>query len=225
MRSRDAAGNVHERLGQNLVMSIGGTPSIPEQFKPLRGDARVFHSSAYLRSIAEHARPLRIAVVGAGQSAAEIFMDLHGRYAKAEIDLVMRARSIRPSDDSPFVNEIFNADFVDHVYSRPHDERGALLREFWHTNYACPDLELIESIFKVFYEQKVVGDTRHRFLRRHEVQDARAASDGIHLGLRDLNSGIDHASRYDVVVLATGYAREHHKTLLDPLAPTWATSP
>lgn len=219
VRSRDAAGNVHERLGQNLVMSIGGTPSIPEQFKPLRGDARVFHSSAYLRSIAEHARPLRIAVVGAGQSAAEIFMDLHGRYATAEIDLVMRARSIRPSDDSPFVNEIFNADFVDHVYSRPHDERGALLREFWHTNYACPDLELIESIFKVFYEQKVVGDTRHRFLRRHEVQDARAASDGIHLGLRDLNSGIDHASRYDVVVLATGYAREHHKTLLDPLAP------
>lgn len=49
VRSRDAAGNVHERLGQNLVMSIGGTPSIPEQFKPLRGDARVFHSSAYLR--------------------------------------------------------------------------------------------------------------------------------------------------------------------------------
>ena len=26
------------------------------------------------------------------------------------------------------------------------NERGALLREFWHTNYACPDLELIESI-------------------------------------------------------------------------------
>lgn len=95
VRSRDAAGNVHERLGQNLVMSIGGTPSIPEQFKPLRGDARVFHSSAYLRSIAEHARPLRIAVVGAGQSAAEIFMDLHGRYATAEIDLG-HARPLHP---------------------------------------------------------------------------------------------------------------------------------
>lgn len=219
VRSRDAQGSVHERLGQNLVMSIGGTPSIPEQFKHLRADARVLHSSSYLRSIAGHPKALRLAVVGAGQSAAEIFMDLHGRYATAEIDLIMRARSIRPSDDSPFVNEIFNADFVDHVYSRPQDERGALLREFWHTNYACPDLELIESIFKVFYEQKVRGDTRHRFLRRHEVQDARATSDGIHLGLQDLNSGIHHGVRYDVVVLATGYGREHHKTLLAPLAP------
>lgn len=219
VRSRDAAGTVHERLGRNLVMSIGGTPSIPEQFRPLRADPRVFHSSAYLRSIAGHPKALRMAVVGAGQSAAEIFMDLHGRYAGAEIDLVMRARSIRPSDDSPFVNEIFNADFVDHVYSRPQDERGALLREFWHTNYACPDLELIENIFKVFYEQKVRGDTRHRFLRRHEVQDVRAGADGIHLGLRDLNSGIDHAARYDVVVLATGYGRNHHRTLLAPLAP------
>jgi L-ornithine N5-oxygenase len=219
VRSRDASGTLHERLGQNLVMSIGGTPNIPEDFRPLRADGRVFHSSSYLRSIAAHPQARRIAVVGAGQSAAEIFMDLHGRYPSARIDLVMRARSIRPSDDSPFVNEIFNADFVDHVYSRPEDERGALLREFWHTNYACPDLALIESIFKVFYEQKVVGDQRHRFLRRHEVQDVQAEADGIHLGLHDLNTGRGSRAAYDVVVLATGYARQQHRTVLEPLAP------
>lgn len=219
VRSRDASGTMRERLGQNLVVSVGGAPNIPEQFRHLRDDARIFHSSSYLRRISAHPHAARIAVVGAGQSAAELFMDLHGRYGSSSVDLIMRARSIRPSDDSPFVNEIFNADFVDHVYSRSQDERGALLREFWHTNYACPDLELIESIFKVFYEQRVTGDTRHRFLRRHEVRGARAAADGIHLDMVDLNECRETTARYDVVVLATGYSRDMHKSLLEPIAP------
>jgi L-ornithine N5-oxygenase len=135
------------------------------------------------------------------------------------VDLIMRARAIKPSDNSPFVNEIFNADFVDHVYSRPRDERGALLREFWHTNYASPDLELIEQIFKVFYEQRVSGEARHRFLRRHEIQSVRASADGIHLNLLDVNAARESSTRYDAVVLATGYAREQHKALLSKLSP------
>jgi L-ornithine N5-oxygenase len=220
VRSRDGGGAVRERLARNLVVSIGGTPNIPEAFHPLRGDPRVLHSSSYLRDIERQPpRPgQKVAVIGAGQSAAEIFMELHGRPHAPQVDLVMRARSIRPSDDSPFVNEIFNADFVDHVHSRSPQEREALLQEFWHTNYACPDLALIEQIFKVFYEQRVRDETRHRFLRRHEVRAVRAASDGLHLTLRDLNTGSDSTCRYDTVVLATGYARDHHKTLLAPLA-------
>lgn len=219
VRSQSDSGTTHERLAQNLVVSIGGTASIPDAFAGLRNDQRVFHSSTYLRSIAKHPQCRRIAVIGAGQSAAEIFMDLHGRDEKLQVDLVMRARSIKPSDDSPFVNEIFNPDFVDHVYSRPKEDRSALLREFWNTNYASPDLELIEGIFKVFYEQRVSGNDRHRFLRRHEVQSVAAAPEGIHLQMRDLNTGLQLAARYDAVILATGYERQHHKALLAPIAP------
>jgi L-ornithine N5-oxygenase len=219
VRSRQASGEIRERLASNLVVSIGGAAKIPDAFRPLRNDRRVLHSSTYLRDIARNTDAQRIAVIGAGQSAAEIFMDLQGRPSAPQVDLVMRARSIQPSDDSPFVNEIFNADFVDHVYARPQHERTELLREFWHTNYACPDLELIEQIFKVFYTQKVKGEDRHRFLRRHEVRSVRAAVDGIHLSLCDLNEGRESLVRYDAVVLATGYEREQHKGLLEPLAP------
>ncbi len=218
VRSRHASGEVRERFAKNLVVSIGGTANIPDAFRSLRGDPRVFHSSRYLREIAGNAGARKVAVVGAGQSAAEIFMDLHGRHNAPQVDLIMRARSIKPSDDSPFVNEIFNADFVDHVYTRPQQERSELLREFWHTNYACPDLELIEQIFKVFYEQKVRGEERHRFLRRHEVQSVRATADGVELSLYDLNAGRGSLVRYDAVVLATGYEREQHKALLEPIA-------
>lgn len=216
--SRDAEGQVHERLARHLVVSIGGVANIPEQFLGLRGHPRVFHSSTYLRDIARQPAGGRVAVVGAGQSAAEIFMDLHGRPGAPAVDLVMRARSIRPSDDSPFVNEIFNADFVDHVHSRSQAERDALMREFWHTNYASPDLELIQQIFDVLYRQRVTGEARHDFLRRHEVTRVVADERGVHLGLRDLNTGNETIRRYDTVVLATGYLRNHHKTLLAPVA-------
>jgi L-ornithine N5-oxygenase len=131
----------------------------------------------------------------------------------------MRARSIRPSDDSPFVNEVFNTEFTDYMYSRPDDERAALLAEFGHTNYAVADLELIQQIFEMFYQQKVRGESRMRFLRRHDIHAARATADGIHLTMCDQNTGRESTSRYDAVVLATGYAREQHKELLTPLAP------
>jgi len=219
VRSRGADGVVHERLARNLVVSVGGTPNIPDCYRPFAGDPRVFHSSSYLRDIERVPQARRIAVVGAGQSAAEIFMDLHGRPGAPQVDLVMRARSIKPSDDSPFVNEIFNADFTDFVFRHSDRERAALLEEYWHTNYAAPDLALIEKMFDVFYQQRVTGDERHRFLRRHEVQNVRASADGIHLSLLDLNHRRESSARYDAIVLATGYGRDRHKTLLAPLAP------
>ncbi|WP_085316152.1 lysine N(6)-hydroxylase/L-ornithine N(5)-oxygenase family protein [Derxia lacustris] len=223
VRSRLRDGHVRERLTRNLVVSVGGLPNVPEQFRALRDDPRVFHSSGYLDAIGRHPEARRIAVIGAGQSAAEIFRDLNGRPGAPRVDLVMRARSIKPSDDSPFVNEIFNADFTDYVYSRSPGERAALLDEFWHTNYAAPDLELVQSLFDVFYQQKVRGDARHRFLRRHEVRAARATADGIELALHDLNTGSERSERYDAVVLATGYRRDSHAELLAPLAPWLGT--
>jgi len=61
-------------------------------------------------------RPLRIAVLGSGQSAAEVLLDLHQRLTGMGVDagqahdlhLIIRGGSLKPSDDSPFVNEIFN---------------------------------------------------------------------------------------------------------------------
>jgi lysine N6-hydroxylase/L-ornithine N5-oxygenase len=79
---------------------------------------------------------------------------------------------------------------------------------------------LIEQIFNVFYQQRVTGDIRHRFLRRHEVASVSTLPEGgIQLFLRDLNAGREYSAVYDAVVLATGYGRDYHKSLLKPLSP------
>ncbi|WCM94343.1 lysine N(6)-hydroxylase/L-ornithine N(5)-oxygenase family protein [Acidovorax sp. NCPPB 2350] len=218
VRSRNQAGRVQERRARNLIVGVGGTARVPEMFRGLRDDPRVFHSNTYLRDIARHGEARSIAIVGAGQSAAEIFMDLQGRPNAPEIDLVMRARSIRPSDDSPFVNEVFNADFTDYIFSRSEGERAALLKEYAHTNYAVADLELIQQIFKVFYEQKVARGNRLRMLRQHEVRAVRADDSGVYLTLFDCDGGEEQTVRYDAVVLATGYEREAHRGVLGSLA-------
>lgn len=217
VRSRNAQGEIRERLTRNLVVSPGGTARVPDCFRALRDEPRVFHSSTYLRGIERNQHARKVAVLGAGQSAAEIFMDLHGR--GMALDFIMRARTIKPADDSPFSNQIFDADFVDHVYHRTQNERDELLREFWHTNYACPDLELIQHIFKVFYQQRVTGQARHQLLRQHQVTAAHATAQGVDLTLLDQTTQTARVERYDAVVLATGYERAQHKTLLEPLAP------
>jgi L-ornithine N5-oxygenase len=64
------------------------------------------------------ARALRIAVLGSGQSSAEVLLDLRSRLASIpiegegpqehQLDMIIRKGSLKPSDDSPFANEIFD---------------------------------------------------------------------------------------------------------------------
>lgn len=216
--SRNAAGEVQSRETNNLVVSTGGCGYIPEQFKYLATDKRVFHSNDYLTEIAANSDAKRIAVIGAGQSAAEIFRDLHGRPQEHHVDMIMRASSMKPSDDSPFVNEIFNAEFTDYVYSKSQDEREALLKEFRQTNYACPDLPLIEEIYDIFYQQKVLKKHRHNFVPNTQVEHVLSDESGIHMTLKNNRTGELSTQSYDAVVLATGYVRDQYKKLLAPLA-------
>ncbi|MDU8361021.1 lysine N(6)-hydroxylase/L-ornithine N(5)-oxygenase family protein [Pseudomonas syringae group sp. J309-1] len=219
--STDVRGQERFRLTRSVVVSTGGTPRIPAAFSHLRNDARVFHHSRYLESIAKQpclkSPSMRIAVIGGGQSAAEAFIDLNDSYPSAQVDMILRAAVLKPADDSPFVNEIFAPSYTDLVFNEPQAEREKLIREYHNTNYSVVDLNLIESIYSIFYRQKVANQQRHAFLSRRTVELAGADSNGIELTLRDSATGATEQRRYDVVILATGYQRSSHRELLAPL--------
>jgi L-ornithine N5-oxygenase len=109
--SRDAQGREHARLTRSVVVGSGGTPKIPDSFRAFKDDPRVFHHSTYLSSLAtlpcNQGKPMRIAIVGSGQSAAEAFIDLNDSYPSVKVDMILRSSALKPADDSPFVNEIF----------------------------------------------------------------------------------------------------------------------
>lgn len=216
------------QLRHGIVDAAGraalGTPAIPDAFAALGRD-RVIHSSSYLTDIdrlvaSPDGERRRVAVIGAGQSAAEVFIDLARRFPHVDANLVMRAGALKPADDSPFVNEIFSPEFTDVVYAQPQDARRALLERYRDTNYAVVDRPLIEQIYEMLYLQRIDGTPRHALLANSAIEAAVRTADGrIELTLRDRMSGATRIERFDALVLATGYRRDTHSALLEGLAP------
>lgn len=210
-----------QRQTRSVIVSTGGTPKIPQAFASFKDDPRVFHHARYLSAMAtqpcSRGEPMRIAVVGAGQSAAEAFIDLNDSYPNVQVDMILRAAVLKPADDSPFVNEIFGPDYTDLVFNQPETERERLIREYHNTNYSVVDLDLIERIYAMLYRQKVSGVERHGFLCRRMIESATDVGGRVQLQLRDLATGSTEARRYDAVILATGYERRSHRELLAPL--------
>ncbi|UVA77783.1 pandorabactin biosynthesis N-hydroxylase PanF [Pandoraea commovens] len=223
VHSRDGQGETQSRRTRNVILGAGGTPHVPPVFTPLHrtSHARLFHSSQYLARVASlsETAPRRVAVVGGGQSAAEIFLDLAEQWPQAQVDLIMRGRALKPADSSPFVNEIFDPQFTDFIYAQPVEQRERILDEFRNTNYAVVDDDLIARIYDVLYQQRVGGHGHHALLSCHEIQEASADGDRITLHMHERLAGRPVTQHYDVVVLATGYERRTHEALLSDLAP------
>ena len=219
--SRDALGEQHVRTTRSVVVSAGGTPKIPDEFKALKGDSRVFHHSHYLERMASQpcvdGKAMRIAIIGGGQSAAEAFIDLNDSFPSVQVDMIMRGSALKPADDSPFVNEVFSPAFTDVVFQQVGAERERLLAEYQNTNYSVVDLDLIERIYGIFYRQKVSGVARQAFRTLTVVEQATPGPLGIELVLRHTASGETSVHHYDAVILATGYERQMHRELLAPL--------
>jgi L-ornithine N5-oxygenase len=91
------------RRARNVVVAVGGQASIPSIF-PAR-HPRIIHSSQYAQLVPkimqDRSVRYRVAVVGAGQSAAEIFSNLQTLYPNSKTCMVMRSGFLKPSDDSP----------------------------------------------------------------------------------------------------------------------------
>ena len=97
------SGHFITRKAKNVVIAIGGEPHIPNC---LRSDhPRVIHSSQYATTISQifppGSAPRSVAVIGAGQSAAEVFHNIPSRFPGSKSYLLIKGSALRPSDDSP----------------------------------------------------------------------------------------------------------------------------
>jgi L-ornithine N5-monooxygenase len=103
VKSQDvSSGEISSRRARNVIIAVGGKPRMP---LGIPDHPRIVHSSSYCTRIPgvlkDTSKPYHIAVLGSGQSAAEIFHDLHQQYPSAKTALIMRDSALRPSDDSP----------------------------------------------------------------------------------------------------------------------------
>ena len=99
------SGEIATFAAKHVIIAVGGAPLIPAQFPQRLYGTRVIHSSRYSINVsqilANRDAPHKIAVVGGGQSAVEIFSDIQERFPNSKTSLFLRQSALKPSDDSP----------------------------------------------------------------------------------------------------------------------------
>ncbi|MEV0964396.1 MULTISPECIES: lysine N(6)-hydroxylase/L-ornithine N(5)-oxygenase family protein [unclassified Streptomyces] len=206
--SRDPAdpGRTAVRRTRALCVATGLEPRLPPGTML---SERVWHTSELLPRVAEFQRsgaPVdRAVVLGAGQSAAEAVDHLHRSFPGAEICSVFGKYGYTPADDSPFANRIFDPEAVDVYYGAPADVKRSLFDYHRGTNYSVVDTDLIESLSRTMYREKVKGRQRLRMMNVSRIREVGAHADGVRLAVEFLPTGEREVLEADLLVHATGY--------------------
>ncbi|MCQ4117805.1 lysine N(6)-hydroxylase/L-ornithine N(5)-oxygenase family protein [Rhodococcus tibetensis] len=205
-------------IARNVVMGAGLQERIPEWASQ---SMRCFHNHQFLFRIGELPAPVhqRFAVLGAGQSAAEIVQYLHSNFPEAEVHSVFSRYGYSPADDSPYANRIFDPEAVDDLHGAPEVERLRLLDVHRSTNYSVVDIELINELYAKEYQERVRGRRRLFMRRASEIVSVEESSDGIDVAVRSAVDGLTDTLACDALILATGFTPAHLEPLLGDLAP------
>lgn len=91
---------------RHVVIAVGGKPKIPAALSDPSPNSPFVHSSSYSSAVPKmlaekNGADCHAAIVGGGQSAAEILNDLQSRFHNVSIRLFTGDSALRPSDDSP----------------------------------------------------------------------------------------------------------------------------
>lgn len=203
------SGKQHRYRAERLVLGTGTRPWLPACCTPV--GKHLIHSADYLQrrdALRSHAD---IAVIGSGQSAAEIFMDLlrdrprHGY----RLHWITRSPRFFPLEYTKFALEIASPDYIDYFHALPVAQRDRLLSE-QKMLYKGINRTLIDAIFDEMYRQKVMGLPDCALHIGTELSSCRrdALSGAFDLALLHIEARTTSHLRCDAVVAATGYAYE-----------------
>ncbi|KAI5291237.1 hypothetical protein KEM54_005739 [Ascosphaera aggregata] len=231
VRSRDViTGAIKEFVGKQVIVATGGDKAIPRGLAGQSLPEGIIHSSEFMNKVpqkfTDSSAEYKCAIIGGGQSAVELSEEFASRYPNSKVNLFMRGSAIRPSDDSPFVNEIFDPESVDPFFNQDPKTRRQQLEENKLTNYAVVRLQLLEHIYDKIYRQKFLNPDESTWaLRIHtnrELTGVEQLPNGkIQLKLRDIKTGnsLTADEEFDLVIFATGYRRNPFVHVLKPLQP------
>ncbi|GGS19374.1 lysine/ornithine N-monooxygenase [Streptomyces aureoverticillatus] len=202
---------------RNVAVSTGLVPRMPDG---MVRDERVWHSSEFLakygRMKPEELK--NVAVVGAGQSAAEITKYLHDKLPHAQVSAILPSYGYSVADDTPFANQVFDPTAVDHYYFGTENTRDAFWRYHKNTNYSVVDDDVIRELFRRSYEEEVAGEKRLHFLNLTRVKEVKRSGNDTRVVLHSLLDGeSEQEMDVDALVFATGYSTMDATRLLGDL--------
>ena len=207
-----------ERIAvRNVILGTGLSPVAPPCAQPYLGPT-VFHSGRYLERRVEPAGK-RIAVIGGGQSSAELVSHLLADDSTLPDKLfwITKRSNFLPLDETPFVEEYFTPAYSDFYFHRQPETRRRLLEQ---QKLASDGInpELLEQIYRRLYELEFCAEAGRMFSLHinTELLEMSPASGGWSLRVRDLAGERFDWLDVDLVILATGF-EFRVPACLDPL--------
>ncbi|WP_331727346.1 lysine N(6)-hydroxylase/L-ornithine N(5)-oxygenase family protein (plasmid) [Streptomyces sp. NBC_00161] len=202
---RSGDGTISVVTARNVTISTGLVPRLPEG---VTSDETVWHSSEFLSKFNSQASGdlKSVAVVGAGQSAAEITRFLYDSLPHAQVSAVIPSYGYSVADDTPFANQVFDPDAVDEYYFGTERARDAFWRYHRNTNYSVVDADVIRALYQRSYEEQVRGGSqRLHFRNLTRVSEVERAGSGARVVLHSLLDDRTEELAVDALVFATGY--------------------
>lgn len=201
---------------RNVVLGLGLEPRLPDG---TRLSTRVWHNRDLLTHVERlGGDPRRVAVVGAGQSAAEVTKFLHDRFPRAEVYGVFSRYGYSPADDTPLANRVFDPEAVDHFHGAPEQVKEMILGYHANTNYSVVDTDLIEELSRRLYQERLRGPRRLRLLNVSRVLRAEENAETVRVTVESLATQQRTVLDCDLLVYATGYRPADPLRLLGDLA-------
>lgn len=150
-----------------LVLGTGTVPGLPECLKAFSRDypQHCFHSADFMQKGAQ-IQSGRVVVLGAGQSAAEVFQSLFARQLNAQgqaqyqIDWLTRASGFFPMEYSALGLEHFTPDYTRYFYQLPQALKDQLVPN-QGLFYKGISFGTIAAIYEQLYHRTIAGQPQH----------------------------------------------------------------
>lgn len=143
-------------IGRNLIIGVGLTPYIPG-FAGKKTGTSAFHSCKFLAQENIYTNK-NIAVVGGGQSGAEIVNNLLHRQPTLlpnSINWISRRYNYLPLEDSPFTNELYTPRYSKFFFDLSSNKKAMLLEAQKLTSDGISE-QLLKDIYNKLYELEVI---------------------------------------------------------------------
>ena len=191
-----------------LVIGVGSVPQLP----PCCEDARVhcIHSAHYVARKRELQKKRSIAVIGSGQSAAEIFYDLLKESDEHDYSLTWITRSPRffQMENTKLTLEMISPDYIDYFYNLPDSVRESIIAK-QDSLYKGVNASLINQIYDLLDDRRARGSSNARLITNSELTgcdyDQREARFQLRFVQRD--EGLQYTHATDGAIFATGYGQ------------------
>ncbi|WP_051526498.1 lysine N(6)-hydroxylase/L-ornithine N(5)-oxygenase family protein [Alkanindiges illinoisensis] len=149
-----------------LVLGTGTVPGLPECLRAFSRDypQYCFHSADFMQK-GEQIQSGRVVVLGAGQSAAEVFQSLFARQLNAQgqaqyqIDWLTRASGFFPMEYSALGLEHFTPDYTRYFYQLPQALKDQLVPN-QGLFYKGISFGTIAAIYEQLYHRTIAGQSQ-----------------------------------------------------------------